>query len=275
MMTPYASSDEKSPPGDSSPPPGRPPGAVGDDVSTLSNVRSFRRRKTSFIFDSIKTVVFRSHDSRIDHLLLSKMYGTHDFDLTKTTARDWHDVDYYQDYIIENIRSYITEFFFQENPVDSDVQEMFSSNLYFGETNIPNQGSDIYLDRHLLSAIKKCDFEQSAGLLIIWVRHKLFFPTNFPSLMMPHPDPEASPRTAPGDSFPPAVDDEIVFQSFQLAMQKSQLAIQKSITNFPTSLNLPTSRRPLATTFRHCPTSSPPFDLKTAAILVHHHSILR
>jgi hypothetical protein len=143
MMNPHATYDEESTSDDSSPPPGRPPGAVSDDISTLANVRSTRRRRTSFIFDSLEHVVFRSHDPIIDHLLLTKMYGTHDFDLTKTTARDWHDIGYWQDNIIENIRAYITEFVFQEAIVDKDVRQKFSTNLFFGETNDPDDGSHI------------------------------------------------------------------------------------------------------------------------------------
>jgi hypothetical protein len=157
MMITSDSDDAAS--GDYSPSP-----AVADDISTLSNVMSFRSHKTRFVLDSLEHVVFRSHDPIIDNLLLSKMSGTHDADLIRTTAREW------QDNIIGNILTYITDLIFQDPAfVDNkQIRQMFSDNLHFGKTNDPDDGSRIHHD-----------FEQSEGLLIIWVRHTLFFPVDF------------------------------------------------------------------------------------------------
>jgi hypothetical protein len=191
-----------------------------DDYSTLSNFRATGSQNTNDVLPLLNTMIFRSHDPIVDKLLTDHLSGIHDSDLIKTKDNEFHDT------LIANLRRYITEMIFSDTSVDSSIRQMFAANLHFGATNDPDDGSRITHDRQLRGTIKRCDFAQSEGLLIIWVRHTLFFPTAFQPdrdwttihtqrqgqqdnlvySMIPTTVQEASPSTALGDSSPPIAD---------------------------------------------------------------------
>jgi hypothetical protein len=144
-----------------------------DDYTTLSNFRATGSQNTIDVLPLLTTMTFRSHDPIVDKLLTDHLPGVHDSDLIKTKDNEFHNT------IIANLRRYITEMIFSATSVDSSIRQMFTSNLHFGATNDPDDGSRITHDRQLRGTIKQCDLEQSDGQLIIWVRHTLFFPTAF------------------------------------------------------------------------------------------------
>jgi hypothetical protein len=174
MMATYASPDEESTPDDSSPSPGRPPGAVSNDISLMLNVLSRRPHERNFVLPALNETRFCSHDPIIDHLLSTRMTGAHDTFMIKTENNQW------QDNIVKAIRTYITETIFKEDKsTDKAIQKMFSNHLHFGKTHDPND-APLYTDAQLGLFIKRCDFVKIDARLIIWIRHTLVFPVTFP-----------------------------------------------------------------------------------------------
>jgi hypothetical protein len=107
-------------------------------------------------------------------LLSTRMTGAHDTFMIKTKNNQW------QDNIVNAIRTYITETIFKEDKsTDKAIQKMFSNNLHFGKTHDPND-APLYTDAQVRLFIKRCDFVKTDGHLIIWIRHTLVFPVDFP-----------------------------------------------------------------------------------------------
>ena len=124
--------------------------AVPDDTSTMTNTMTAISSNSFECLNSLKDIVFRSHDPTVAILLHETLRGEHDAGLIKTDNDQWCDN------IIDNLRNYITNSFFQRY-VSQDMEnlrKMFFYNIHFGKTGDPDNGSRILQDMQL-RAMKK------------------------------------------------------------------------------------------------------------------------
>jgi hypothetical protein len=149
-----------------------------DDMSALSNILSSGRSHNSEnILPLLANVVFRSHDPALNKILQTSIPGTTDAEsLIKNQNQTWCPN------IIENLVDYMVQRIFPTDTYEFSSDEdhyktMFRNNINLG-SDVSTDETLITHDLQLRSIIKSYDYEASNGILYIWIRHTLFFPTD-------------------------------------------------------------------------------------------------